>query len=90
MGSVAHGVAAVWLCMQIWLTLGGRLDKGPLTESNILDFGAIFPIKGKGGWQGGQVSTNERLTIRSTFKKNEYISITFLEELLFGILLGCR
>lgn len=61
MGSIAYGVAVIWLCPQIWLTLGGRLDNGPITESNILDFGAIFPIKGKGGWQGGQVSIYSRI-----------------------------
>lgn len=26
------------------------------SEANILDIGGIFPISGKGGWQGGQVN----------------------------------
>ncbi|XP_065201019.1 gamma-aminobutyric acid type B receptor subunit 1 isoform X2 [Planococcus citri] len=33
-------------------TLGGTTEER--NEANILDIGGIFPIRGKGGWQGGQ------------------------------------
>lgn len=38
------------ICIEI---LGGTTEER--NEANILDIGGIFPIRGKGGWQGGQV-----------------------------------
>jgi len=36
------------------LSLGGTTKQ--VDDANILDIGGIFPIEGKGGWQGGQVN----------------------------------
>lgn len=35
--------------------LAAAESAGGASEANILDIGGIFPITGKGGWQGGQV-----------------------------------
>lgn len=45
----------VWCLVLLICTgfLGGITEER--NEPNILDIGGIFPIKGKGGWQGGQV-----------------------------------
>ncbi len=52
----------IFLVIALWgLVLGWR--SGTSGESNILDIGGIFPIKGKLGWQGGQVSERARAAI---------------------------
>lgn len=44
----------------IFLTLTGAIGGSlpPEDADNVLHIGGIFPIRGKGGWQGGQASIN--------------------------------
>ncbi|XP_076252182.1 gamma-aminobutyric acid type B receptor subunit 1 isoform X2 [Rhynchophorus ferrugineus] len=42
------------LLMCVVLSVGGGSSRGIMGGGNVLHIGGIFPIAGKGGWQGGQ------------------------------------
>lgn len=59
----------------LWPAVSGSLAAHD-DDANTLDIGAIFPIKGKGGWQGGQVSQNIYNIVSTEKKKSIRLNAT--------------